>query len=276
MIWLLLIIVAIAAWAVGMFNGLIVLRNRVDEAASDIDVQLKRRHDLVPNLINTVKGYATHEQQLFERVTEARSQAVSAGNNLADRAEAENMLTSSLRSLFAVAENYPDLKANQNFLALQEELADTENKIMASRRFYNSNVRDYNIRRETVPTSILANYFKFGKREQFELEDLTERELPKVDFTPAAPMAAAPVVAPAFTPEPVVTQEAPQTAPVQEHLIEDTNPVPPTAQEPQNNEPSFVDNAENMSAPDSTNFDSGDSSSSDSSSTSGDSGSSSN
>lgn len=224
MIWLLLIIVAIAAWAVGMFNGLITLRNRVDEAASDIDVQLKRRHDLVPNLVNTVKGYATHEQQLFERVTEARSQAVAAGTNLQERAQAENMLTSTLRSLFAVAENYPDLKANQNFLALQEELADTENKIMASRRFYNANVRDYNIRRETVPTSILANYFKFGKREQFELDDITERELPKVEFTAPAPTHIAEA--------PVMHQEAPQVAPeptpapVQEHLIE-TEPVQP-------------------------------------------------
>lgn len=182
--WLLLIIIVLAAlWVISMFNGLVTLKNRVDEAASDIDVQLKRRHDLVPNLINTVKGYAAHEQQLLTRVTEARAHAVAAGNDMKARAQAENMLTDTLRSLFAVTENYPDLKANQNFLALQEELADTENKIMASRRFYNSNVRDYNIRREMFPTNMLAEHFKFGRREQFELDDMAERELPKVDFS---------------------------------------------------------------------------------------------
>lgn len=183
--WILLILIVLAAlWVISMFNGLIALKNRVDEAASDIDVQLKRRHDLVPNLVNTVKGYATHEQQLFERVTEARSQAVSAGADMQARAQAENALSSTLRSLFAVAENYPELKANQNFLALQEELSDTENKVMASRRFYNSNVRDYNIRRETFPTNMLAEHFHFPKREQFELDDISERAVPEVNFAP--------------------------------------------------------------------------------------------
>lgn len=181
---ILLVIVAIfVIWAISIFNGLVTLKNRIDEAESDIDVQLKRRHDLIPNLINTVKGYATHERELLERVTQARADAVSAGtDNVAHRAQAENTLTNTLRSLFAVAENYPELKANQNFLALQEELSDTENKIMSSRRFYNSNVRDYNIRRESFPSSIMANTFNFGPRELFELDDVKEKELPKVSF----------------------------------------------------------------------------------------------
>lgn len=183
--WLpILIIVALAAWIIGMFNGLVVLKNRVNEAASDIDVQLKRRHDLIPNLVSTVQGYAQHERELMEKVTQARSNAVAAGSStdLKQKAAAENTLTTALRSLFAVAENYPDLKANQNFLALQEELSDTENKIMSSRRFYNTNVRDYNTRCEIFPTNIMAQMFKFERREQFELEDIKERELPEVKF----------------------------------------------------------------------------------------------
>ncbi|MEZ4210249.1 MAG: LemA family protein [Patescibacteria group bacterium] len=191
--WIFLIIVAlIAIWLISMFNSLVILKNRVDESASDIDVQLKRRHDLIPNLVNTVKGYAQHENDLFTRVTEARSNAVAAGQgDMQQKAQAENMLSSTLRSLFAVAENYPELKANQNFLALQEELSDTENKVMAARRFYNTNVRDYNIRRETFPTNMFAAQFNFTKRELFELEDIKEKEVPNVDFstnTPAAPM----------------------------------------------------------------------------------------
>lgn len=183
-IWILLTIVVLALWAIGMFNGLVVLKNRVDESSSDIDVQLKRRHDLIPNLISTVQGYAAHERELFEKVTAARAQAVSAGegSDLGKKAEAENVLTHALRSVFAVAENYPDLKANQNFLALQEELSDTENKIMSARRFYNTNVRDYNIRREIFPVSIFARMFNFTKRNLFELEDIAEREVPAVKF----------------------------------------------------------------------------------------------
>jgi LemA protein len=185
MMWIfLLIILALIAWAISAFNGLVVLKNRVDEAASDIDVQLKRRHDLIPNLVEAVKGYAGHEQSLFERVTQARSQAISAGaSTMQERAKAENMLTDSLRSLFAVAENYPALQANQNFLALQADLSDTENKISLSRRFYNANVRDYNTRREVFPTNIFANMFNFGRRELFELEDANDRAVPEVKFT---------------------------------------------------------------------------------------------
>lgn len=184
LVWFLIVVLAIlVAWVIGMFNGLIVLKNRVAEAGSDIDVQLKRRHDLIPNLISTVKGYASHESALFEKVTQARASAVSASNNdLGKRAEAENALTSTLRSLFAVAENYPDLKANTNFLALQEELADTENKIMSSRRFYNVNVKDFNTRQEIFPASLIAKIFSFKKSLLFELEDISERQLPKVDF----------------------------------------------------------------------------------------------
>ncbi len=185
MTWFILIVlVVLVLWGIGAFNGLVVLRNRASEAASDIDVQLKRRHDLIPNLINTVKGYATHERELFERVTEARARAVGATDkNMAEKAGAENALTSTLKSLFAVAENYPELKANQNFLALQEELSDTENKIMSARRFYNTNVRDYNTRREVFPTNLIAGWFSFKKRDLFELEDMSEKEVPEVKFS---------------------------------------------------------------------------------------------
>lgn len=222
--YLLLLIVVLAIWVIMMFNGLIVLRNRVDESASDIDVQLKRRHDLIPNLINTVRGYATHESQLFERVTEARNAAMSAGNSMSARAEAENTLSGTLKSLFAVAENYPALRANENFLALQEELSDTENKIMASRRFYNTNVRDYNIRRETFPTNLLAEYFKFSKRDLFEIDDLAEKEVPKVDFS--SPVSAA---TPVSTPEPAVEVEPPTVTP-EEVVAEPAEQVDPTSE----------------------------------------------
>lgn len=187
--WFIVIIVIflLAIWLVGMFNHLVVLKNRVAEADSDIDVQLKRRHDLIPNLIKTVEGYATHERELFEKVTQARSAAVSAvGQTKAARAAAENQLTSTLKSLFAVAENYPELKANTNFLALQEELSDTENKVMSSRRFYNTNVKDFNTRQEIFPSGVIAKLFGFKKAELFELTDMAEREAPKVDFSAQA------------------------------------------------------------------------------------------
>lgn len=183
--WFVIIaIFLLAIWLISIFNGLVVLKNRVAEADSDIDVQLKRRHDLIPNLISTVQGYAAHERELFERVTQARSAAVGAvGQPKAARAAAENQLTATLKSLFAVAENYPELKANTNFLALQEELSDTENKIMSSRRFYNTNVKDFNTRQEMFPSSIIARMFGFKKAELFELADMAEREVPKVDFS---------------------------------------------------------------------------------------------
>jgi len=163
-------------WAIAAYNGFIRLRTRTDEAWADIDVQLKRRYDLIPNLIETVKGYAAHESGVFEAVTKARTEAMSAeqSGDPAKAAEAENMLSGALKSLFAVAENYPDLKANENFMELQRELSDTENKIQAARRFYNANVRDLNIKTESVPSNIIAGMFGFSKREFFELDDETE------------------------------------------------------------------------------------------------------
>ena len=168
--WIVLLVIAIAViYVIAVYNGLITLKNRVDEAWSDIDVQLKRRTDLIPNLVEAVKGYAAHEKQLFERVTEARAQMMNA-KSPAEAEKADNMLTGALKSLFAVAENYPDLKANENFAKLQDELSDTENKIQASRRFYNGNVRDFNTKMEVFPSNIVAGMLKFTKREFFEME----------------------------------------------------------------------------------------------------------
>jgi LemA protein len=174
------IIAVLVIWAVAIYNGLIRLKNRVDEAWSDIDVQLKRRYDLIPNLVNTVKGYASHEKEVFEKVTEARTRAMGAGS-AADKAQAENMLSQTLKSLFAVAEAYPDLKANQNFLELQRELTDTEDKIQASRRFYNGNVRDFNTKIQVFPNNIFAGMLGFSSREFFEAEG-GEKEPVKVEF----------------------------------------------------------------------------------------------
>lgn len=171
MIYFLIILVVIVLWVVLVFNGLVSLTNRTKEAWADIEVQLKRRYDLIPNLINTVKGYATHESSAFENVTKARSAAMGAGGNLADKAGAENMLTGALKSVFAIAEAYPDLKANQNFLALQSELSDTENKIQAARRFYNANVRDLNIKIQSFPSNTIASMFHFSTMELFDLAD---------------------------------------------------------------------------------------------------------
>lgn len=177
------VLVLVVLWIIFAYNRFIALGNRTTEAWADIDVQLKRRYDLIPNLIETVKGYATHEREVFENVTKARSAAINAGNNVAAHAEAENMLTSALKSVFAVAEAYPDLKANQNFLELQRELSDTENKIQAARRFYNTNVRDINTAVQTFPSNLVANAFKFDKRPFFELaEGSEEREPVKVNF----------------------------------------------------------------------------------------------
>lgn len=177
---LLIAAVIILAWLIAVYNGLIRLKNRVDEAWSDIDVQTKRRYDLIPNLVNTVKGYATHERELFEKVTEARARAMGAGT-AQDKAQAENMLSNTLKSLFAVAEAYPDLKANQNFLELQRELTDTEDKIQASRRFYNGNVRDFNIKIQVFPNNLIAGMLNFAKREFFETME-EQKEPVKVEF----------------------------------------------------------------------------------------------
>jgi len=177
---ILVIIAVVAIWIVAVYNGLVRLKNRVDEAWSDIGVQLKRRYDLIPNLINTVKGYASHERELFEKVTEARTAAMGA-QTPHDKEQAENMLSGTLKSLFAVAENYPDLKANQNFLELQRELTDTEDKIQASRRFYNGNVRDFNTKIEVFPNNIIAGMLKFVKREFFQIDE-NEQQPVNVQF----------------------------------------------------------------------------------------------
>ena len=179
------VIVLIALILIFVYNSLIKLRNRVEEAWSDIDVQLKRRHDLIPNLVETVKGYAKHEKETFENVTQARSQAMQAresGGDTQQQAQAENMLTDTLKSLFAVSENYPDLKASQNFQELQRELSDTENKIQAARRFYNDNVMRYRTKIQSFPTNILAKIFNFSAKEYFELEEEAEKENVNVGF----------------------------------------------------------------------------------------------
>lgn len=167
---LLIIVGVIVLWFVVTYNKFITRRNRAEEAWADIEVQLKRRYDLIPNLISAVKGYAAHESGAFEKVTQARSQAMQAGN-VHDQMQAENMLSGALKSLFAVAEAYPDLKANTNFLELQRELSDTENKIQSARRFYNGNVRDFNTALETFPSNVVAGMFIFKKKEFFDLPD---------------------------------------------------------------------------------------------------------
>ena len=171
MMYILIILGLVVLWVIFIYNRFVSLINRAKEAWADIEVQLKRRYDLIPNLVNTVKGYATHESSAFENVTKARTMAMGTQGPTEAHAQAENMLTGALKSVFAIAEAYPDLKANQNFLALQQELSDTENKIQAARRFYNSNVRDLNIKIESFPSNILASMFHFLKMEFFDLAD---------------------------------------------------------------------------------------------------------
>jgi LemA protein len=167
----LIVLGVLLLWIIFVYNRFVVLRNRTKEAWADIEVQLKRRYDLIPNLVNTVKGYATHESSAFENVTKARSMAMGAQGPTAEHAQAENMLTGALKSIFAISEAYPDLKANTNFLELQRELSDTENKIQSARRFYNANVRDLNIKIESFPSNFLAGIFRFSKMEFFDLAD---------------------------------------------------------------------------------------------------------
>lgn len=175
---ILIIVLVIAGIAlVAVYNGLVTSRVRVDEAWSDINIQLKRRYDLIPNLVSTVKGYATHEKDVFEHVSEARSAAMGA-TGIAQKAEAENQLAGTLKTLFAVAEAYPELKANENFKGLQDELTDTEDKIQAARRFYNGNVRDFNIKLQVFPTNLFASMLGFTHRDFFEVENQAEVEKP--------------------------------------------------------------------------------------------------
>ena len=180
---ILLVIVAIVILMfVGTYNGLVKLRNTSEQAWSDVDVQLKRRYDLVPNLVETVKGYASHEKDTFEKVVQARNMEMQA-TSPEDKAKAENFLQSTLKSLFALAEAYPDLKANQNFIQLQTELANIEEQIQLSRRYYNAVVRDLNTKVESVPSNIVANMFNFQKKEYFELDSTEERKAPQVSFS---------------------------------------------------------------------------------------------
>ena len=181
-LWIILIILAVAAvFVVGIYNGLVQLRNRCENSWAQVDVQLRRRYDLIPNLVETVKGYAKHESETFQKVTEARAQAINAGS-VKDQGQAENMLSGALKSLFAVAENYPELKANQNFMMLQEELAGTESKIAYSRQFYNDTVMKFNTKQQVFPSNIIANMFNFQEREYFEIEEPEAKEPVKVEF----------------------------------------------------------------------------------------------
>jgi len=171
----------IVLWFIAAYNMFVQLRNRVKEAWSDIEVQLKRRYDLIPNLVEAVKGYASHENEAFQKVTEARAKALGA-QSIGEKEKADNMVTTALKSIFAIAEAYPQLRAVESFTKLQEELSDTENKIQAARRFYNGNVRDLNVRVEMFPSNIIANIFKFQKEEFFELEEEVAKEPVKVKF----------------------------------------------------------------------------------------------
>lgn len=178
-VWIIIGIIILLALVIGvMYNSLVTLRVRVDEAWSDITVQLKRRLDLIPNIVETVKGYAKHESGVLEAVTKARANALNA-KGVKETAEADNQFEGALKSMFAVAESYPDLKSNQNFLELQQELVDTEDKIQASRRFYNGGVRDLNTRIQTFPTNLIANMFGFVSREFFELSEADQKQAEK-------------------------------------------------------------------------------------------------
>ncbi len=217
MVWIIVgVVVLLLVLVVGIYNRLVRLRNRIQAGWAQIDVQLKRRYDLIPNLVETVKGYAQHERETFEKVVQARQQAVAAGS-VEDQAKAENILTGALRQLFAVAEAYPDLKANQNFLALQEELTGTEGRIAFSRQFYNEQVLAYDNARQVFPTSVVAGMFNFEPKPYFETETAS-REAVAVDFgTSGTPAAQAP---PAQAPP---AQAAPPPATPSEGGTEGTN-----------------------------------------------------
>lgn len=181
----LVLVIVVVAYLIYLYNSLVVARQRVKEGWSDIDTQLKRRYDLIPNLVETVKGYAKHESQTLEKVIAARNVAMNTAGHGEEKAKAENMLTDSLKSIFALSENYPDLKAGTNFLELQREITDTEDKIQASRRFYNTTVLALNTKIETFPSAIIANLFQFKKESFFELDEAerkTAQQAPKVSF----------------------------------------------------------------------------------------------
>lgn len=230
LIAVILVLVVIAIFVIAIYNKLIKMRNHADEAWSDIDVQLKRRYNLIPNIIETVKGYATHEESVFVKVTEARSNAINAGT-LKEQAQAENMLTGALKSLFAVAENYPNLRANENFMQLQNELVDTEDKIQAARRFYNGNVRDYNTALQQFPNNMIAGMFKFTEKEFFEIEDEEQKEVVKVSFDKKDDGEPKADATPAATPEAEEKPEPPADVKVEETpaVTEETKTEEPKA-----------------------------------------------
>ncbi|MEP7034950.1 MAG: LemA family protein [Actinomycetota bacterium] len=204
---IIVVIVLLVLWSVGIYNGLIKLRNLVQEAWRQIDVELKRRHDLIPNLVETVKGYAAHEKGTLEGVMQARSAAMSGGQSPAVAAQNEGMLSQALGRLFAVAEAYPDLKANSSFLALQQELTSTEDRIASGRRYYNANVRELNTKVETVPSNVVAGMFSIGREEYFEIED-AGREVPGVSFGGASGPA---ISGPPETPQDTIPPASPPT-----------------------------------------------------------------
>src|SRR5437773_2294280 len=215
MLWVVLVIVAVlvilVVWVIAMYNGLVRARNRVDNAWAQIEVQLKRRWDLIPNLVETVKGYAAHERGVFEEVTAARTRAQQA-QSPAESAQAEGILGQALGRLFAVAEAYPDLKASQNFLDLQAQLSDTENKVAVSRQVYNDTVLTFNNAIQTFPAVILANSFGFTKREFFEVEQAAEREVPHVSFAPQDATPSEAPVAPSSAGDPPAAPSDPPSA----------------------------------------------------------------
>ncbi|GAA4350013.1 LemA family protein [Angustibacter luteus] len=211
LIVVIVIVVILALYFVSQYNGLIRLRNVVQESWRQIDVELNRRHDLIPNLVETVKGYASHERETLQAVTNARAAAAAPGASPAQQAQQENVLTAALGRLFAVAEAYPDLKANTNFLQLQRDLTDTEDRVAASRRFYNANVRALNTKVETVPSNIVAGMFHITTAEYFEVEDAATRAAPQVSFGTSTSAAAAPATTapPAAAPAPSAPQDSP-------------------------------------------------------------------
>jgi LemA protein len=226
-LWIVLGIVAVLAIAgVVSYNRFVAQKNLIRDAWSNIDTELRRRYDLIPNIVETVKGYAAHEREVFENVTRARANATGATGSPAEQAAAEGPLVAALRQLFAVVENYPDLKANQNFLALQAELTNTEDRLQTSRRFYNANVRDYNQRVQSFPSNLIAGMFNFEEEEFFEVDEALRGEegVPRVSFeqgapgvsfgTPAAPATAPPATPPAAPPPPPAAPPPPPAAPL--------------------------------------------------------------
>lgn len=176
------VVLVVLIWFIGTYNGLVRLRNHCDESWSNVDTELKRRYDLIPNLVNTVKGYASHEREVFQAVVDARNKAMTNEGTPESQAKDENQFVGAVRQLFGVVEAYPDLKASDQFLALQQELTNTENKIQRARRFYNGNVRDFANRIETFPSNLVAGLYNFTKREFFEIEDSSQKAVPRIDL----------------------------------------------------------------------------------------------